>query len=39
MKQILERWQQYLEKLLNPETKKVNKIKPLEGPLTLRLPD
>jgi len=32
-KQILERWQQYFRELLNPETERINSIKPHEGPI------
>jgi flagellar motility protein MotE (MotC chaperone) len=32
-KQILERWQQYLKELLQPETERINSIKTQEGPI------
>jgi hypothetical protein len=32
-KQILERWQQYFKELLNPESERINSIKPHEGPI------
>jgi len=32
-KQILVRWQQYFKELLNPEFKRINRIKPYEGPI------
>ena len=32
-KQILERWQQYFKELLNPESERINRIKPCEVPI------
>ena len=34
-KKILERWQQYFQELLNPETEIINSIKPHEGPINI----
>jgi hypothetical protein len=32
-KKYLERWQQYFKELLNPETERINSIKPHESPI------